>query len=300
MTFDTTENGYAYVNLTPDRVQVAYNMTHVPFILTGNATIFIHEFIPTDPSALTAIGSHDHIDLSWTVGSQADKTYIEWNNHSTWAMGEGTFLYNDSGSSTIHSSLYTQDTYYYQAWSWNETDGFYSATYDEAYGSTQNIQPTKPIDEQPVNNTEYLSVYNSYMNVTSTDADNDEIKMEFYWGNGTAIAFMTVDSGVFANLTLPDYIDPDWLGHNITYYWYALANDSYGGLNQSAVFNFHTSYAWDIDENGLINIIDVSGIVVYYGDGVVAGSIGADINNDAIVDALDVSGFVGHYGESYI
>jgi hypothetical protein len=126
--------------------------------------------------------------------------------------------------------------------------------------------------------------------------------VSFYWGNNTLIhAVGPIASGAKASIYLPDYISPDWLKHQNqkeNYTWYAVANDGYNA-GQSSTWLYKTSYAWDINEDGDIGYLDVSGLVSPYGSTCTAGSIGADVNEDGIVGYLDVSAFVSHYGAHY-
>ena len=272
-----------------------YGYTNNTYTFTARS-----QYNPAGPTGFTATPvSTSEIDLSWTNGAaNFNSIRVEWNTMQTWVRGTGNFLMNGTNTTYNHNGRNPHAAYYYQAWSYNITDDAWSAV-EQSNATTFTTVPTVPINEQPINNTDYLSVYNSYMNVTSTDADADSIKMEFYWGNGTAIAYLTVSSGAFANLTLPDYMDPDWLAHDTTYSWYSIANDTYGGLNQSGVFNFHTSQAWDINEDKTIDTYDVSLLVAHYGASLIAGSQGWDIDNSGVVDTYDVSGLVSHYGQMY-
>ena len=279
-----------YVNMTD-----GFDWTNATYNFTVRA-----EYVPSAPTSFDANAvSTSEIDLTWITGATGtDKTRVEWNTVPTWTRGTGNEIYNSTGTSYQHTGREPHRTYYYQAWSYNATDHVYS-TVVRANDSTWDTTPSRPGNERPVNNTPYLSVYNSSLNVTATDGDGDTIEMDFYWGNGTAIAFTTVPSGHYANISLPLYIDTDWLTHDTTYTWYAIANDTFGGLNQSALFNFHTSKAWDINEDTHIDGLDVSLLVYHYGASLVAGSKGWDINNDGHVDGLDVSGLVYHYGTNY-
>lgn len=90
-------------------------------------------FIPDPTTNLNAITVTDsQIDLSWTVGAGADRTIIEWNVIPGWIPGEGTEIYNGPGNSFSHTDLIAHRRYYYQAWSWNETDLLLNENYASA------------------------------------------------------------------------------------------------------------------------------------------------------------------------
>jgi len=301
MTFNTIHTGYAYINLTWSEIGVALDGNDMPKTVNSNCTIYIHEYIPSEPTDFiaTAVGN-TQIDLSWTKGTDADKTYIEWNSVPTWNMGEGTLLYNGTGTSTNHTGLNPHATYYYQAWSWNNTDSFFSTTYASANNNTLNTQPNQPTNEIPTNNSDYVSVYDNYLNVTVSDDDGDSLNVSFYWGNSTLIHTVTnIASGNVASIFLPNYTNPDFLLHDTDYTWYVTINDTRSEI-QSPTYTFHTSKAPDINEDRTVNYLDVSLLVSHYGESVSPpGSKGWDINSDGDTNYLDVSALVTAYGDNY-
>jgi len=87
-------------------------------------------FTPEPPVNLNAITTTDsQIDISWTIGDGADGTLIEWNIIPGWIPGEGTEVYNGSGTEYSHNDLFAHRRYFYQAWSWNETDRILNKNY---------------------------------------------------------------------------------------------------------------------------------------------------------------------------
>jgi len=100
-------------------------------------------YAPESPTGFSATAvSTDQIDLGWTKGVNSDNTYIEWNSTSTWNLGEGTELYNDSGTGMSHTGLDPHATYYYQAWGWNETDEIFSSAFTSDDATTWNTPPS--------------------------------------------------------------------------------------------------------------------------------------------------------------
>jgi len=88
------------------------------------------EYVPTAPTMFTATAvSRTQIDLSWTSDAMADATYVERNSVASWARGAGTMIYNGSGSGYLDMGLVEGTQYFYQAWSWNETDQVFSGSY---------------------------------------------------------------------------------------------------------------------------------------------------------------------------
>ena len=283
-----------YVNATD-----GYKWTNATYTFTVR-----DEFIADPPTDFTAVTvDRFQIDLDWTPGAGADKTVIVAKLGSAPSgIGDGTIIYNGTGTGYSDDGLGPSEHWYYIAYSWNQTDEIYSLTYDSADDTTEGNTPPGPFSsEDPEDEADYESVYHQWLNVTVTDNDADSMTVYFYWGNGTAIAFDTIASGGTASIYLPDYITPDWLKHQdnqANYTWYAIANDTYDDT-QSSTWLFITSYAWDVNEDRSIDYLDVSGIVGVYGNVVIAGSIGADVIEDGEINYLDASSFVSHYGETY-
>ena len=102
---------------------------------------------PGDPSNLhdTEQGMNT-IDLAWTVGNNATRTVIVYNetgygNYPT-SPTNGTVGYNNTGSSGEISGLTANNTYYFTAWGYNPTGGFFSDGNDTTISSTINASGT--------------------------------------------------------------------------------------------------------------------------------------------------------------
>ena len=301
ITFDTVSIGYAYVNLTFADVGIALDGSDMPKIINSNTTIFIHQYIPNSPTSFSADGaSSSTIDLTWISDSGADTTYIEsWETLGPHSRGTGSLVYNSTGNSHTDDSLDPHKTYYYQAWSYNATDNEFSDTYSDDSGTTFNTAPDVPTIEVPTNDSDYVSVYQEYMNITISDADSDTMNVSFYWDNGTLIHTLTELTDGVASILLQNYIFGNQLIHDTYYLWYVSVTDGYDTTN-TTTFIFHTSKSPDINEDRVVNYLDVSALVTHYGEAVSPpGSDGWDINNDGDTDYLDVSALVTAYGDNY-
>jgi hypothetical protein len=102
------------------------------------------QYIPNPPSSFTATPyNRTRIDVSWTKGTYATYTYIEAKlNSYPSSRTDGTNIYNNTGSSYLHTGLSQSQHWYYRAWSWNTTDHVWSTTY--SYVDTTTTPNTSP------------------------------------------------------------------------------------------------------------------------------------------------------------
>jgi len=259
-------------------------------------------FIPDAPTTFDAetAGIHE-INLTSTFSSEM--IYIERNTTCCWALGEGTFVYVGTNTFYQDSGLIDNTNYFYQAWGYNSTDDTYSLVYLDDNATTlesPNDPPDVPILPVPTSGSDYEDVYNIYLKCNVTDPDGDNMDVSFYWGNDTLIGTdTTVANDTQASIYLPNFIEPDWVEHDITYYWYAVASDAEYNTS-SSTWNFKTCKAWDLNVDRIVNYLDVSLMVAHYLDSVIPpGSQPWDVNNDGSANYLDLSAVVGHYLESY-
>jgi len=80
------------------------------------------------------------INLTWSKGTGATNTYIEWNTVSSWSRGAGTLLYNGTGTSATLENVPAGVTRYFELWSWNAS-GF-SETYASCSATAGNASVT--------------------------------------------------------------------------------------------------------------------------------------------------------------
>jgi hypothetical protein len=226
-----------------------------------------------------------------------DGDHYNWTIHGAYVTtASGTNAVNGTKTANLITPLPTNSWIY---WYVNVTDGstWTNRTYN--FRTTSNSAPNPPTDPVPVNNTSYNTVYNVYMRITVSDPESDYMDVSFYWQNGSLIGRdMHVASGGQASIFMPDNMTPDWLNHDTVFRWYARATDG-SETTQSGLYNFHTSIAWDLDENRNIDLTDVSLLVSHYGEELTPGSLPWDIDNNGHTDITDVSILVSHYGESY-
>jgi hypothetical protein len=134
------------------------------------------QYVPNIPSSLTAtVVGITQIDLSWIPDTLADTTYIERNNAEDWSIGTGIEIYNGSDSSYSDTNLIEGTQYFYQAWSWNNTDLVYSITYDEANDTTPTNQAPVLSFEVPADDSNNVKITQTTVNVTIKDPEGNPL-----------------------------------------------------------------------------------------------------------------------------
>jgi len=135
-----------------------------------NGTIEVH---PKAPVGLTAtMVNSTVIGLNWSKQTGDDKVLVRYKAGSApSSVTDGTFLYNDTGTTTQHTGLSEGQTVYYSAWGWNETAGYYSLTYDTDNGKSNQL-PTFS-SESPSDDTGDVDKTQATVSVTIADPDGD-------------------------------------------------------------------------------------------------------------------------------
>ena len=186
--------------------------------------------VPTDFTATTI--SKNRIDLTWVKGSYADNTYIERNLSSSWSIGQGMLIYNGTGTSYQDTSCVENTHYYYQAWSWNQTDGF-SAGFDDADNTTFANQP--PIFGSPTpSNGSIDNPLSLTWSIPINDPDGDQFNWSINCSNGQT------SSGI-GDINGTKSLSITGLAYSTTYTVWVNATDPTGsGLYTKEWFTFTT------------------------------------------------------------
>jgi len=288
-----------YVNITD-----GYDWSNETFSFTVRS-----EYAPAHPDDFEAEAyGRTQINLSWTKVTHGEYVIIERSSSSDpWSIGEGLQRYNNTGTYYEDIDLEDGATYYYQIWSYNVTDNVYSTTNATAWNVTDgNYAPN--LESAKLHAEIYTSIYNTYLNVSVSDSDDDILDVTFYWSNHTVIAYKTdVEAGGYWNISIGDYFGPawrQWLEHDVNYTWYVVIDDGFDIYNSSTedgLFWFYTSKAFDINEDGTTDSNDISLLVINYGaEGYHPGELPADIMETGEVNVDDVSMFVSNYGWAHL
>jgi hypothetical protein len=165
------------------------------------------------------------IDLTWTKGFNADKTYIEYHSSadSGWNIGDHTFLYNDTGESAFLAGLNPSQTVYFKAWGWNETDGVYSIGVTDDYTTVANNPPEFSY-ENPDNTSDNQEL-SFIWSITIEDPEGDTFNWTIQCSNGQSNS-STDDTNGSKELSLTN------LDYNKQYTIWVNATDIYAGETQ--------------------------------------------------------------------
>lgn len=200
---------------------------------------------PNPPKSLVAQSNNSSvIYLTWNTGSGYNTTYIERNasGQTVWESGEGTMIYNGSGSNFEDTDLTEGITYYYQAWSY--ANWTYDSTtiyqWSDNNASANNKTNTIPTieNEVPTNDSTGVTLI-PQLSITVNDLDGDSMMITWYSNSsGTWKKFGTNNTGFDGNGTYHQ-INNNFSNFGKTYYWYVNVSDGFN-TNKSGVFHFTT------------------------------------------------------------
>lgn len=132
----------------------------------------------------------------------------------------------------------------------NTSNIFTFTTEDEPYVPPENNPPEIPELISPDDEGINISI-NTTLKVSVLDIDDDLMNVSFYWSNATLIEyFVDSSNGVIETSNLS-------LEYNVTYYWYATADDG-SGVISTVTFSFTTELEPEITppENNAPTIVD--------------------------------------------
>ena len=207
---------------------------------TGNELTFLTK--PDPPNSFIAqVNNSNLIYLEWQKGNGANKTYIETKSTPNWALGEGSIIYNDSG--TNYEDIVTVGgEYYYQAWSYTNWSYDLATLYQwsdynaSAYNET-NI-PSTITDEVPANESTDISIIPE-LNITVNDIEGAPMMITWYSNSSGTWQIFGINNSV-GNDTCHQY-NSNFSSPSTTYWWNVSVYDGVH-TNYSGIFHFTTSY----------------------------------------------------------
>jgi len=197
-----------------------------------------NKYTPSRPDNFIATANGQfRIDLSWTKGTNADKTYIHYKAGSPpFNINDGTFLYNDTGDSTSAPGLASGTIYWFRAWSWNDTDNVWSTISSTTSATTDSNQIPTQTDENPTDNSVNIPITQPTVSVTIEDADGDT----FNWTiEGQYVTNTGADYDTNGTKSA-DLITP--LPFNTNIIWYVNVTDGYSWSNATYDFTTRSQY----------------------------------------------------------
>jgi hypothetical protein len=139
----------------------------------------ISEYVtPNPPGNFTATTlSYSSIRLDWVKAS--DYTYIRYSSISyPTTRNEGLFSVNTTNNYFIQTSLLSNKTYYFSAWSYNSTSKIYSINYSTAYNTTEEAVYSF-FDEIPYDGEINVDIF-PFLNITVYSASNTSFNLTWY------------------------------------------------------------------------------------------------------------------------
>lgn len=187
---------------------------------------------PLAPTGLSATAYNTtQIDLTWTKGTGAEKTYIERNTVSVWARTSGTEIYNNTGTSYSDTDLSHNTTYYYQAWSYVDDGGLYQYSDD----NDSDYDTTYPEPELPtgitVTSVDASSIalswtVNNYADTTYIERNTSTTGTVWTRGDGTEIYNNSGTSYTDTGIGMSTNFTYRFWSYNNTYNTYNISNSS--------------------------------------------------------------------------
>jgi hypothetical protein len=166
---------------------------------TRNGSILNNLMKPNPPNNVTAeTYGIAQINLSWVKGTGANNTIVERNTQQTWNRGDGTEIYNNTGTSYDDTGLTQNTLYYYQLWSWTTFDNgsFIFMQYSHNVSETSNT--TDAVDP-PYNGSS--NVYPSTVTCNLTWERGNYSDQEVVVGKTTGYPTSPTDGTVYQNNT---------------------------------------------------------------------------------------------------
>ena len=194
-----------------------------------------NQYVPDPPTDFNATKINlTAINLTWTKNISADTTYLEVNSEALWDFGNGTEIYNNTGEQWTYDGL-PPDHYYFQAWSYNDTDNTYSSTYAEADVLTGENDPVVLSNELPTNGSSPIDIMQSSVSILLSDNESDTISYMIH------SPYLTNESGSGGNNTYTaSVITP--LPFDTVITWYVNATDGFEWTNATYQFTTRDQY----------------------------------------------------------
>jgi hypothetical protein len=164
----------------------------------------------------------------------------------------------------------------------------------EPLGSNPEISNVLSIESDPLDTDPLFGWVNITSDVTA-DSGLSDVRLIVTYPDSSTDNVSMVDGGsgnyyYYTSTMFSDYGD---------YSYYIWAIDQNGNQSISDIENFAMSPNWDVDENGVCNVEDLTLISNHYNEEGQNGWIREDVDNNGIVQILDFVQVSAHYGETW-
>ena len=127
--------------------------------------------------------------------------------------------------------------------------------------------------------TDNIGVDEVYLNITNPDGSKNNISMN----QGAGSSFYVNSSTAFTDVG------------NFSYFIWAADDEKNTDISSASEFSMPPN--WDIDKNGVINIVDLVQVSNHYDESGSTGWIREDVDNNGVVEVLDLVQISNHYSE---
>jgi hypothetical protein len=238
---DTTGEGLVTATVS---TSLAFNTTYTWYVNAtdpaGSATwtnktyTFTTESLSSPTGFAATKDDRTSIDLAWSLPTYADNTYIyrKVGSYPTNRSDAGaTLIYSGTGTTYDDSGLDMNTTYYYRAWSYDNSRDAYSDTYSEDNAKTDaNTLPSITVHPDGTD-TDVTTILGGLVNYS--DADGDQISITIYaganWSARHTLATITDYDGeqIFTSPQMP---------YDSTIHMWINTTDGYGWNNETYTF----------------------------------------------------------------
>jgi len=198
------------------------------------------KIIPDTPDSFTASANgRFQMNLTWTYDG-GNCTYIEWSATENWSRGRGIEIYKDKGTSYQHMGLDDGIQYFYQAWSYNETDNTYSILYANANDTTANNKIPLQSNEDPLQIGTDIDNGQSSLSVNIVDPEGDMMdwNIKASTGDSNSSSSPVRNGTINCDLTTP-------LSYDANIIWYVNITDGFDWTNKSYSFTVESKPSGD-------------------------------------------------------
>ncbi len=199
---------------------------------------------PQPPTSLVAqTNNSNSIYLTWITGAGANNTYIERNTTglTSWDIGQGTMIYNGSGTNYEDTGLTPGFTYYYQAWSyatWTDITTLQQWSDNNASNSnTTNIDPTIELIT-PFNGSTNIGLQ-PICQIWANDTDGNTLNVYWYENTTGDWVLRQTNASISANTTV-SWTFSQASSYGFNYWWKVAVNDTKDNITAWYYFTTQT------------------------------------------------------------